>query len=99
MRPSDNREDAVKLYLENVCGQHSPADYALLLIIGSRDPPQPPYRAQNRRRLAAKVIAAPACAEFVRRSTGTEVAKVIIGVGGRESEHVIAGNRPSPMSS
>jgi hypothetical protein len=32
MRPSDNREDAIAIYLENVGGYHSPADYAVLLI-------------------------------------------------------------------
>jgi hypothetical protein len=34
MRPSDNREDAIAIYLENVGAYYSPADYAVLLIIG-----------------------------------------------------------------
>jgi hypothetical protein len=51
------------------------------------------------RRLAAKVIAAAEYAAFVRRSSGTEVAKMILAVAGRESEPVIAGNRLSPMAS
>src|SRR6266404_8932300 len=54
MRPSDNREDAIKIYLENVCGQHSPADYAVLLITRSADPQQLPTRPQRRLDAQAK---------------------------------------------
>jgi hypothetical protein len=54
---------------------------------------------QNRGRLTAKVIATAEYSAFARPSTGNEIAKMIFGVGGRESDHVIAGIRTSPIPS